>query len=178
MYLWSALYHLDITQVLFLLLIVQWPEGVISQPKGSGPIPSKELQRVHNSSNFVEKCFLGKNIPLYPPFGLRLKRNVLTSVLVLCCVSSYEGGRPTEMYICQNRSKQRQLAANIRPTSHLSLFVLQSTAQCPWPTMLCADQDCCVHWKSPTCSSKVGFNSNKYSIRENLPGLHMAEETI
>ena len=144
MYLWSALYHLDITQVLFLLLIVQWPEGVISQPKGSGPIPSKELQRVHNSSNFVEKCFLGKNIPLYPPFGLRLKRNVLTSVLVLCCVSSYEGGRPTEMYICQNRSKQRQLAANIRPTRRLPLICLslsckaKQSPHCPWPTMLCA----------------------------------------
>ena len=140
---------------------------------------SKELKRFRDSSNFVERCFLGKDIPLYPPFGLRLKRYVLTSVLVLCCVSSYEGGMPTEMYICQNRSKQRQLAANIRPTSHLSLFVLQSTAHGrPCCALQATDQDCFVHWKGPTCSSKVGFNSNKYSIRENLPGLHTAEETI
>ena len=111
---------------------------------GTGSDSSKELKRFHDSSNFVEKCFLGKNIPLYPPFGLRLKRNVLTSVLVLCCVSSYEGGRPTEMYICQNRSKQRQLAANIRPTRRLPLICLSLSCKakhcphCPWPTMLCA----------------------------------------
>ena len=63
MCLWSALYHLDMTQLLSLLLIVHWPEGVISQPKGLGPIPSKELKSFHDSSKFVEKCFLGKNIP-------------------------------------------------------------------------------------------------------------------
>ena len=140
--------------------------GVSLSTLGTGSDSSKELKRFHDSSNFV--AFLGKNIPLNPPFGLRLKRNVLTSVLVLCCgnVSSYEAGRrPTEMYICQNRSKQRQLAANIRPTSHLSLFVLQSRAHTAHGRPCCAlqstDQDCCVHQKGPTCSSKVGFNSDR-----------------
>ena len=65
-------------------------------------------------------------------------------------------GRPTEMYICQNRSKQRQLAANIRPTRRLPLICLslsckaKQSPHCPWPTMLCA----AVHWSGLLCTSE------------------------